>query len=773
MEKITIQRIFNRVVAAIVAVPILLLSSSMALGSSGSKTYTVNADFDEGSLINVSHDVVPNQLQLIDQGEAFNFIWVAASGRGTIVKIDTETGDILGEYWSSPDGMGRNPSRTTVDANGNVWAGNRNEASGNRGSIVHIGLEENGQCVDRNGNGTIETSSGLGDILDWDNAGSADVNGGVSTAKDECIIHYVRTAGTYVRTVAVDGANNVWAGGYGNRVHELYDDNGLAVPGSLFTAACGGYGGLVDGNGVLWSANISQSRLLRYDPAGPVSTCIYVNQSYGLGIDSSGAIWNSMYSSNMVMKINPDGTIVGGFPKWTGGASNDRGVAVTPDDNVWVANSAGTDVSRLDNDGNVLTVVTVGSIPTGVAVDAAGKVWVTNYYSHNVMRIDPDTNLVDLTVSLGSGAYPYNYSDMTGSTLNAPPDSGTWTVDYDGGVANVPWQEISWNAYEPGDASIVVEVAGSDDGATFGPFETMSNGGDPSFDKQFIRIRVSFTRSTNADGDGDGIYDSPILYDLTVISDDEPPIASNLMVAPNPVAINAAITITANIDDTTTGNSNILSAYFTVDGGSPVAMFATDSAFDTPYEDVTASTSFVTAGVHTICVHGYDVIVADASNEVCALLAVYDPSAGFVTGGGWIDSPAGAYVPDPTLFGKATFGFVSKYKRGQSVPDGNTQFQFHAADMKFKSTAYDWLVIAGKRAQYKGIGVINGMGNYGFMLFGIDGDLTGGDGIDRFRIKIWDKDAGDVVVYDNEIGAADDAEASTALGGGSIVIHSK
>jgi len=40
-----------------------------------------------------------------------------------------------------------------------------------------------------------------------------------------------------------------------------------------------------------------------------------------------------------------------------------------------------------------------------------------------------------------------------------------------------------------------------------------------------------------------------------------------------------------------------------------------------------------------------------------------------------------------------------------------------------------------------------------------------------FRIKIWDKDNGDVVVYDNQIGADDDAEPTTAIGGGSIVVH--
>jgi hypothetical protein len=39
------------------------------------------------------------------------------------------------------------------------------------------------------------------------------------------------------------------------------------------------------------------------------------------------------------------------------------------------------------------------------------------------MRIDPATNAVDLTVNLGSSAYPYNYSDMTGATLIARPIS--------------------------------------------------------------------------------------------------------------------------------------------------------------------------------------------------------------------------------------------------------------------------------------------------------------------------------------------------------------
>lgn len=150
---------------------------------------------------------------------------------------------------------------------------------------------------------------------------------------------------------------------------------------------------------------------------------------------------------------------------------------------------------------------------------------------------------------------------------------------------------------------------------------------------------------------------------------------------------------------------------------------------------------------------------------------VYDPNGGFVTGGGWINSPVGAYSPSPALTGKATFDFVSKYQKGASVPTGQTQFEFQVADFSFQSTAYQWLVISGPKAQYKGTGTINGSGSYGFILTAIDGQIRGGGGTDKFRIKIWDTSTGSVV-YDNQMGASDTADPSTVIGGGSIVIHS-
>lgn len=184
---------------------------------------------------------------------------------------------------------------------------------------------------------------------------------------------------------------------------------------------------------------------------------------------------------------------------------------------------------------------------------------------------------------------------------------------------------------------------------------------------------------------------------------------------------------------------------------------------------VELSHSYAYPGVYALCATVKDAAGAE-DQRVYEYAVIYDPNGGFVTGGGWIESPAGAYLADQTLTGKATFGFEAKYKKGASVPSGSTQFKFHAGNLDFKSTNYQWLVVAGAKAQFKGTGTINGQGSYGFILTAVDGQVPGGRGVDRFRIKIWDIASGQIV-YDNLSGAADTAEPTTALGGGSIVIH--
>lgn len=98
------------------------------------------------------------------------------------------------------------------------------------------------------------------------------------------------------------------------------------------------------------------------------------------------------------------------------------------------------------------------------------------------------------------------------------------------------------------------------------------------------------------------------------------------------------------------------------------------------------SHSYAAPGVYTVVV-----TVKDKDNGTAQAtfqyVVVFDPNGGFVTVGGWINSPAGAYSPDPTLTGKANFGFVSKYQKGTTVPAGNTQFQFQAGGSTSRAQA--------------------------------------------------------------------------------------
>jgi hypothetical protein len=84
------------------------------------KVYTLDADFHFGVLAGL--EAVSNQLQFQTNLPAqFPFINVACSGRGTVARINTTNGQVIGEYLTAPTNTTPSPSRTTVDQFGNVW----------------------------------------------------------------------------------------------------------------------------------------------------------------------------------------------------------------------------------------------------------------------------------------------------------------------------------------------------------------------------------------------------------------------------------------------------------------------------------------------------------------------------------------------------------------------------------------------------------------------------------------------------------------------------
>ena len=141
-------------------------------------------------------------------------------------------------------------------------------------------------------------------------------------------------------------------------------------------------------------------------------------------------------------------------------------------------------------------------------------------------------------------------------------------------------------------------------------------------------------------------------------------------------------------------------------------------------------------------------------------IIIVDPAIGFVTGGGFNQSPVQAYFNNVASSRKANYGFIAKYNKGSTIPSGHTSFVFEEAGLKFTSTSYEWLVITESGcAKFKGVGTINGEAqSYGFMLTACD-DGEGGDAEDTFRIQIEG-------VYDNLVDPDDVASyGGTVIGG--------
>jgi hypothetical protein len=529
-------------------------------GFSSPATFTLDEHFDRGDLNNVVH-TPSDQLQLAEKTSPFPFLWVAVSTRfnvpgfkGTIVKIDTRTGQIVGEFWTSPEGQPANPSRTTVDPWGNVWATNRD---GN--SVVRIGMVENHQCIDRNGNGVIETSTGQGQILPWVDPSGSDTNGGVSRATDECIIAYARTTAGGTRHISVAVSQDVWVSGttapFGAPFSAEESFDLIRPDGTLIrtepSVHYGGYGGLTAPDGVLWSAGPTRDGrslgLLRWDTAFPLTglqvadqsggpapppgrvtgypgsaTSIYGQASYGLCIDSQGNVWNADRYDGKTRKFAPDGTLLGTFPH--GGRGDAQGCVVDLNDHVWVAHStAGSNntVGHLRNDGFHLGDVTVGVGPTGAAVDRDGYVWVTNLQSGTVSKIDPTAGPVGadgvtpvglvIPPTINVMGNPYNYSDMTGSAVPVHPKTGHWEVVYDcGPLVDGVWGPITGTFIVPPGGDLVFTASTSVDGATFSAPVRFTPGTIPAVPQgRYLKLRVVFIRDPVGGT-------SPVLFDVTV-----------------------------------------------------------------------------------------------------------------------------------------------------------------------------------------------------------------------------------------------------------------
>ncbi|HEU0174483.1 MAG TPA: M36 family metallopeptidase [Blastocatellia bacterium] len=128
-------------------------------------------------------------------------------------------------------------------------------------------------------------------------------------------------------------------------------------------------------------------------------------------------------------------------------------------------------------------------------------------------------------------------------------------------------------------------------------------------------------------------------------------------------------------------------------------------------------------------VNVYDVTISVGGNYYTGsgsdVLAVYDPSLGFVTGGGTISHNGVT----------ANFGFNVKYKRN-GAPEGELLYSecSPTGNVKLKSVSMQSLSIVGNTAVFIGKATLNGVGNHKFRVTVVDNGEPGRN--DQFGLQV-------------------------------------
>ncbi len=434
--------------------------------------FDLTRDRNEGVTIDPYGHIVLRRAMMAEH----TLIWIANTGEGTVSKVDTRTFEELGRYSTGPLGAGNDPSRTSVDASGDVYVGNR--AAGAVTKISALGAG----CPDTNGDGVITTSTGPTDILAW---GQDDCVLWTSTMTPEPGLLRAVAAQT---SIGPDGEllSNVWVGGFGAQTIWKLDGATGAVL-IRTPAPVTPYGFALDGSGNLWMASLD-AVLGRIDTNRCISdaTCIEpvcgddgdacVKQritvptlTYGITVDSLQRVW---LGGDGAKRYDP---AAARGARWTMSSARMfiHGIAADGRGSVWGAGYEQGIIRIVGDDPGRYAAVpaSVGQSIKGVAVDSDGKVWGINMSEQNATVVSPGPGLTEFTVwtEVAPGLVsPYTYSDMTGEQLRlAASLVGRYATVFEGCPESTPapgtqWSALTFDADVPDSTHVMFQVRTAD-----------------------------------------------------------------------------------------------------------------------------------------------------------------------------------------------------------------------------------------------------------------------------------------------------------------------
>jgi streptogramin lyase len=401
-----------------------------------------------------------------------DYLWVVNTAESTMSKWDATGARELARYrvglstgecrslccYNNGCNM---PSRVVVDGVGDAYVASRGFAS--QGTVTKIAADRS-NCVDRNNNGMIDTSTGSSNVLAY--------------GADECVLWTapVGPVDAVLRAIATDRGDTmnpsgyVWVGGYNNfGVYRLNPRTGAVL--NTFTAAVRPYGMVVTGNGTLWVTTLDGAAMQPFNTTAltagtsvpyPLSLRGNCRNAYGLTADGAGRIWLAGWDCRDAIGYNPatnQWTRVD-LPGLIGGTAG-RGITVDADGRVWLAYATSSDgpsggllswdSNRFAANANIpSTAVTRHTLPGGfsgpsaLGVDRVGNIWLAHYQAPSALvRYTPSSQ--NAVVLYGANQV-YSYSDFTGSVRRTSLAQGSYEETIDLGCDNPVFTTFRWTA---------------------------------------------------------------------------------------------------------------------------------------------------------------------------------------------------------------------------------------------------------------------------------------------------------------------------------------
>jgi DNA-binding beta-propeller fold protein YncE len=443
-----------------------------------------------------------------------NSIWVANNGSTNVSKLNASTGAKVSDYVTSAS-----PSAVAFDSSTNsIWVTNNGSATVSKYSVTS-GTKIGDYATGTNPQGVaFDPSTNSIWVTNWYSNTVSKFNASTGAKINDY------ATGTNPQGIAFDSStNSIWVvNNVSNTVSKFNASTGAKI--NDYATGTGPYDVTFDSStNSIWVVNNGSNTVSKFNASTGAKINDYATGSNprGVAFDSStNSIWVANWGSNNVSKFSAsDGTKINDYAA----GSNPQGIAFDSSTNsIWVANNSSNTVSKFNAATGEKVNYATGSNPRGVAFDSStNSIWVANWNSNTISKFSASTGAKIGDYATGSGPYGVALDSFTKSIWVVNWYSATVSkfsiYDYvpngtfisrslDTGVnSNQTLSTLEYVSVIPGNTTIKLQLAGSDDnltwssfigpGGTSGSYFTSSGLDipDPLNTKRYLKYKAFFT----------------------------------------------------------------------------------------------------------------------------------------------------------------------------------------------------------------------------------------------------------------------------------------